>query len=172
LPVNRMTPSVHWRQIFFPQTLLMRKKKILPSASKAALNQEALEMHQKALEIRIKVFNGHDHIDVAKTMNNLGIVYMDLPALSCLHGPPALSCFHGPACTASFVHRLFRPGCRRPCRCRRNRRRSGVTLSQSIVEMRRRCGDDPDRSQQILKRKWCLMRAPDIQDRRRYLRRV
>ena len=26
LPVNRMTPSVHWRQIFFPQTLLYAQK--------------------------------------------------------------------------------------------------------------------------------------------------
>ena len=39
LPVNRMTPSVHWRQIFFPQTLLYAQKKILPSASKAALSR-------------------------------------------------------------------------------------------------------------------------------------
>jgi hypothetical protein len=117
-----------------------------------------------------------------------------LPALSWPHGSPALSCFHGPACTASFVHRLFLPGCRRLCRCRRNEqavqgsadaggrctrrgsddaavdarrgsddatmirchsvtihrrcsgvdaatmpRRSGVTLSQAIVESRCRC---------------------------------
>ena len=27
LPVNRMTPSVHWRQIFFPQTLLLCAKR-------------------------------------------------------------------------------------------------------------------------------------------------
>ena len=43
-----------------------------------------------------------------------------MPALSWPHGSPALSCFHGPACTASFVHRPFLPGCRRLCRCRRN----------------------------------------------------
>ena len=49
LPVNRMRPSVHWRPIFFPQTLLYAQKNdltereqsgtkmILPSASKAPL---------------------------------------------------------------------------------------------------------------------------------------
>ena len=32
-------------------------------------------MHQQALEIGIKEFNGHDHIDVAASYNNIGNVY-------------------------------------------------------------------------------------------------
>ena len=37
--------------------------------------QEALEMYQKALEIRIKVFNGRDHTDVADSKYNIANVF-------------------------------------------------------------------------------------------------